>query len=437
MASVPGRLLTCDAKWGPPADSDPVAVLSSSRRISKIMTYLLQPETLAQGRVEVVDFPWTAEEMASLREILRVANFAELRLVDPRREYCVPPDAQLPWPHLPRGEERIRAADPRLCVNGADISLPAHLYPRGDPRHDGFIPHHFPSRHTMMCVDPDEADGVLARLRLAQVDGNTQMQPVSLTRRDLLHDVSAASTRGFLASPKVDGTRYLVCFENARSSGAAYFVNRAQCVWKRLDVPKGRAADLDGTILDVECRPDSMTVFDALMVADSPASTCTTFLARLNAADRQIGALSGAWGTDQVVIRRQTFVPVAQYFGSGGGAGEDDDDGFDGVVLTPCRAPWNVYKFKPPSRNTLDVVNDGGLHGLGAIAGVPPALAATAIIEVRPAQPGVVDGPWIFVCERPDKTTPNPVWVRNRIIATMLEGITREHIAIAVCGPRG
>ena len=108
----------------------------------------------------------------------------------------------------------------------------------------------------------------------------------------------------------------------------------------------------------------------------------------------------------------------------------------DGLVFMPEK-DWmatgratNVFKGKPPGRNTIDLAFDGSewrtagnaVQYAIALEGDPPS--APGIYELRP----VGNRRWAVEKPRPDKKAPNHETTVWNTILTMEEGITMEDI---------
>lgn len=408
----PERTLVFDAKF--PSCEEELTQTECIKRISRVCEYL--KATMNEETVTVYDFPRAAMETASLHAMMKQFRFTYVCLLDPRNGVTPKRHWSLPWPHLKRVSDRsserssdIHVDDPALTIQNENIQLPPHVYPRLDPRHDACVPMDMPDRNRVCLVSPDEADGVRGRMDLA-LRGivSRHVHPRSMTMQDA-YTVFEPNT--YVASPKHDGTRYTLCFEDVSKTGIAYFVNRARQVFRR-NISGGH---LDGTILDVECTKDKIIVLDAFIVNNVPTDTMTTFTARVRAASAHIEHLARYWGN----VEMQTYEVVRK------GMDLDSVCTKDGIVFTRQRQPFTAFKFKPPSENTLDVLNDGTLV---------PVVDGAAVIEVRPVVPSLVHGDWEFVRVRDDKDSANPQWVRDSIIQSMMDNVTLDQLK-RIAGP--
>ena len=324
--------------------------ITDDDKLANLVAYLSRDDVRCMKQVRINDFPCTAAECALLNELLRVYGFQYLILCDPSVDFnsCPMPASMYPWPHLPRdGKTVIPLNDARL-VRGARY-FPPHIYPREDPRHDAFVPHDIPDRVFLHCIKKSSSNTILKYLALLTPQTHMPINPLSLSREALQH--IAGHTLNYFVSPKHDGSRYRLLLSGSSKTGKAYFINRANNVWKRINVP--RDATIDGTLLDVECvAPDrQIVVLDAFVVHNECLRDVPSVAARVQRAQSVMDRLS----TTEMRLVPQTYQPLREFFASNREDITARNALNDGIIFTPLQSHVRsdvissfAWKWKPP-----------------------------------------------------------------------------------------
>lgn len=317
-------------------------------------------------------------------------------------------------------------------------ALPPYMYPRSDLHHAAFVPAGLPFPDRVSCVPPAEADGVVARAGWSKCTNGPFMHLVSAETQTF--GPALKDDAGGMWSLKVDGTRFMLCFERPSDDGIAYLVDRSLHVWRIDGAP--RDIRLNGTILDVEVVNGGIVVLDAIMAADCDVRPIRGAPARLTAAAQPIDILIAE---PEWRLVCQNYRPPSAFFGAPSPNNmlqrvryavvhdevERENSAVDGLVYTPFLpyvqgTNYAMLKWKPPHTATIDLVV-GSTIDPADVADLPPGgVEPGAVIEVAwadkddtvadpwPKAPGPA-APWRFVRTRPDRVRGNPPGVVARV----------------------